>query len=91
MRIVGPSIAVVLGAAVTAVPHGASATTSPTVVAVDGDDSAAGTLDAPLRTVQDGPGCERSGGARRVTRDPRGSSWRGEVGRTGTPAPTRTG
>lgn len=61
MRIVGLSIAVVLGAAVTASPDGASATASPIVVAVNGDDSAAGTLDAPLRTIQEavdraGPG-----------------------------------
>ncbi|MFJ8884612.1 right-handed parallel beta-helix repeat-containing protein [Streptomyces sp. NPDC102402] len=61
MRIVGLSIAVVLGAAITTAPDGASAATSPVVVAVDGDDSAAGTLDAPLRTIQEavdraGPG-----------------------------------
>ncbi|MFC9941473.1 right-handed parallel beta-helix repeat-containing protein [Streptomyces pratensis] len=52
MRIVGLSIAVVLGAVVTVAPDHPSAAASPIVVAVDGDDSAAGTLDQPLRTIQ---------------------------------------
>ncbi|MFH8757088.1 right-handed parallel beta-helix repeat-containing protein [Streptomyces atroolivaceus] len=61
MRIVGLSIAVVLGAAVTAAPEDAPASAPTIVVAVDGDDSAAGTLDRPLRTIQEavdraGPG-----------------------------------
>ncbi|MGW1818480.1 hypothetical protein ACWCQM_33535 [Streptomyces sp. NPDC002125] len=42
MRIVGPSLAVVLGAVISAAPDDASAATSPIVVAVDGDDAAAG-------------------------------------------------
>ncbi|WP_369240920.1 DUF1565 domain-containing protein [Streptomyces sp. R21] len=47
----------VLGAALSAMalpaPAGAAATATPTmVVATNGDDSAAGTLDHPLRTIQ---------------------------------------
>ncbi|MFD6279363.1 right-handed parallel beta-helix repeat-containing protein [Streptomyces sp. NPDC060209] len=52
MRIVGLSVAVFLGAVVTAAPGEASAAASTLVVAVDGDDSAAGTLAHPLRTIQ---------------------------------------
>ncbi|MGW0785095.1 right-handed parallel beta-helix repeat-containing protein [Streptomyces sp. NPDC002913] len=52
MRIVGLSLAVVLGAVISAAPDNPSAAASPIVVAVDGDDSAAGTLAQPLRTIQ---------------------------------------
>ncbi|WP_432103223.1 right-handed parallel beta-helix repeat-containing protein [Streptomyces sp. bgisy091] len=52
MRVVGLSVAVILGAALTATPGEASAAVSPIVVSPDGDDSAAGTLADPLRTIQ---------------------------------------
>lgn len=54
MRVVSMSTVVVLSAVLSAVavPAEAATASSAIVVAVDGDDSAAGTLDHPLRTIQ---------------------------------------
>ncbi|MET7365857.1 right-handed parallel beta-helix repeat-containing protein [Streptomyces sp. NPDC005566] len=54
MRVVSMSTVAVLSAVLSAVavPAGSATASSAIIVAVDGDDSAAGTLDHPLRTIQ---------------------------------------